>query len=83
MAETYDLPVVMFTGISGVEDENAAFHDGAQAYLRKPFEAEALIRVVDEVLTPRSERPQHVSLMDHLEQAAGRWRDAPARRAVS
>ena len=82
-AETYDLPVVMFTGISGVEDENAAFHNGAQAYLRKPFEAEALIRVVDEVLTPRSERPQHVSLMDHLEQATGRWRDAPTRRAVS
>ena len=81
-AETYDLPVVMFTGISGVEDENSAFHNGAQAYLRKPFEAEALIRVVDEVLTPRSERPQHLTLMEHLEQATGRWRDAPARRAV-
>ncbi|QZD89967.1 response regulator [Qipengyuania aurantiaca] len=82
-AQTYDLPVVMFTGISGVEDEHVAYHNGAQAYLRKPFEAEALIRVVDEVLTPRSERPQHVSLMDHLEQATGRWRDAPTRRAVS
>ena len=82
-AENYDLPVIMFTGISGIEDENAAFHNGAQAYLRKPFEPETLLRQVDEVLTPRSERPRHLSLMDHLEQATGRWRDAPSKRAVS
>jgi two-component system phosphate regulon response regulator PhoB len=82
-AENYDLPVIMFTGISGIEDENAAFHNGAQAYLRKPFEAETLIREVHLVLTPLAERPRHLSLMDHLEQAAGRWRDAPKTRAVS
>ena len=82
-AETYDLPVIMFTGISGVEDENAAFHNGAQAYIRKPFKADVLIREVDEVLAPRAERPRHTSLMDHLEQATGRWRDAPKQRAVS
>ena len=82
-AETYDLPVIMFTGISGVEDENAAFHNGAQAYIRKPFKAHVLIGQVNEVLAPRAERPSHLSLMEHLEQATGRWRDTPKRRAVS
>ena len=82
-AETYDLPVIMFTGISGVEDEHAAFHNGAQAYIRKPFKAHALIGQVNEVLAPRAERPSHLSLVEHLEQATGRWRDAPKRRAVS
>ncbi|MBX7540226.1 response regulator [Qipengyuania sphaerica] len=82
-AENYDLPVIMFTGITGSADENAAFHNGAQAYLRKPFQAETLLREVAEVLDVRSKRPQHLSLMDHLEQATGRWRDAPAKRAVS
>ena len=82
-AETYDLPVIMFTGITGKADENAAFHNGAQAYLRKPFDLEILLQQVREVLTPRAERPSHLSLMDHLEQASGRWRDAPSKRAVS
>lgn len=81
-AETYDLPVIMFTGISGVDDENAAFHNGAQAYLRKPFRPEVLLRQDEEVLAPRAERPRHLSLMEHLEQATGRWRDAPKKRAV-
>ena len=82
-AETYDLPVIMFTGISGKADENAAYHNGAQAYLRKPFDAKSLLREVDEVLMPRASRPAHTSLTEHLEQATGRWRDAPKQRAVS
>ena len=82
-ADHYDLPVIMFTGISGKADENAAYHNGAQAYLRKPFEPAVLLRHVREVLTPLSERPQHLSLMDYLEQASGRWPDAPAKRATS
>ena len=81
-AETYDLPVIMFTGISGVVDEHAAFYNGAQAYLRKPFEPQVLLRQVDEVLLPRAERPAHLTLMEHMEQASGRWRDAPRKRAV-
>jgi two-component system phosphate regulon response regulator PhoB len=82
-AELYDLPVIMFTGITGKEDEHAAFHNGAQAYLRKPFQADVLLREIEEVLAPRAERPQHLNLMDYLEQASGRWRDAPPKRAIS
>lgn len=82
-AENYDLPVIMFTGITGKHDENAAFHNGAQAYLRKPFEAATLLRQVEEVLSARAARPRHLNLMDHLEQATGRWRDAPRRRAIT
>ena len=82
-AENYDLPVIMFTGITGLEDENTAYFNGAQAYLRKPFETDTLLRTVEEILTARSDKPRHRSLVEHLEFAAGRWRDAPARRAVS
>ncbi|EDL48126.1 response regulator [Erythrobacter sp. SD-21] len=82
-AENYDLPVVMFTGVTGAEGENTAYFNGAQAYLRKPFEAEALIRTVEEILQPRSDKPRHRTLVEHLEYATGRWRDAPSRRAVS
>ena len=82
-ADLYDLPVIMFTGISGKQDENAAYHNGAQAYLRKPFTAETLLREIDHLLLARAERPQHLTLMDHLEQATGRWRDAPRKRAIS
>ena len=81
-ADLYDLPVIMFTGISGAADENAAYHNGAQAYIRKPFRAETLLREIDHILTVRARRPQHLDLMDHLEQATGRWRDSASTRAV-
>ena len=81
-ADNYDLPVIMFTGITGREDENRAFHNGAQAYLRKPFQPQALLSEVEQVLAPRAQRPQHKTLTEHLEQATGRWRDAPGKRAV-
>ena len=82
-AELYDLPVIMFTGITGSEDEKVAYHNGAQAYLRKPFEPDGLLREVERVLHSRNKRPQHVTLKDYLAQASGRWPDAPKRRAVS
>lgn len=81
-AETYDLPVIMFTGITGQTDEATAYYSGAQAYIRKPFQAETLLREVEKVLDARAKRPQHLNLMDYLEQATGRWRDAPKKRAV-
>lgn len=81
-ADTYDLPVVMFTGISGEQDENVAYHNGAQAYLRKPFQAATLLRQVDDVLQARARRRGHLSLTEYLEQATGRWHDAPRPRAV-
>lgn len=81
-AEHYDLPVIMFTGISGIEDESAAYYNGAQAYIRKPFDAKFLVHKVASVLRARAQRPRHRSLLEHLEQAAGRWPDAPDERIV-
>ena len=81
-AETYDLPVIMFTGLTGAEDEQHAYYNGAQAFIRKPFNAKMLLHEVNLVLKAGAERPQHRSLSEHLEQAAGRWRDSPEKRIM-
>ncbi len=36
-ATFYDLPVIMFTAMSGEADESRAIYAGAQDYIRKPF----------------------------------------------
>lgn len=71
----YDLPVVMFTAMTGVRDEEQALYNGAQEYIRKPFRPDALVRVVDRILFERESRPQHEDLMTQLEKSAGTWRD--------
>lgn len=81
-AENYDLPVIMFTGLSGAEDENHAYYNGAQGFIRKPFDAKMLLHEVNLVLKARAERPQHRTLIEHLEQKAGRWRDSPEKRVM-
>ena len=73
----YDLPVIMFTGIAGDADEQAARFNGAQAYLRKPFCPELLLREVEALLARRQTAPQHLALEDYLARSAERWRDAP------
>ena len=79
----YDLPVIMFTGISGAEDEAAAYYNGAQDYLRKPFEPRFLLRKVEIVLRSRAERPQHRELREVMEMNAGVRSDrVPVRRAI-
>lgn len=45
----YDLPVVMLTARTGLDDELSGWHRGCDAYVRKPFEPDELERVVDEV----------------------------------
>lgn len=80
--DNYDLPVIMFTGLSGAEDEQHAYYNGAQGFIRKPFDAQMLLHEVNLVLRSREERPQHRTLTEHLEQAAGRWRDSPDRRIM-
>lgn len=71
----YDLPVVMFTAITGEQDEDQAIYAGAQEYIRKPFEPDALVRIVDRVLFEREMRPRHEDLRTKLEKSAGIWRD--------
>ena len=81
----YDLPIIMFTGMSGKQDEATARYHGAQAYVRKPFNNAALVRVVENVLEARAERPQHTDLRDWMKQKAGWYRedeDAGLRRAI-
>ena len=75
----YDLPVIMFTGITGEADEKAARFNGAQAYVRKPFSSSYLLEQVERLLATRAARPQHLALEQYLAQSAGRWRDAPER----
>lgn len=76
----YDLPVIMFTRITGQTDEQAARFNGAQAYVRKPFSSVLLLREVETLLANRGAGPQHLALEDYLARSAGRWRDAPTGR---
>jgi DNA-binding response OmpR family regulator len=46
----YDLPVVMLTARTALEDEVAGFHRGCDAYVRKPFEPTELVEVLEGVL---------------------------------
>ncbi len=61
-AELYDLPVIMFTAMSGDEDVTQAIYAGAQDFLSKPFEAPDLVRRVNRQLALRGNRPRHVDL---------------------
>ena len=66
----YDLPVIMFTAITGAEDEQQALYSGAQDYIRKPFDAKFLTWKVDHVLRTRADRPKHLDLKDMLTRQA-------------
>ncbi|MHA7818773.1 MAG: response regulator [Erythrobacter sp.] len=67
----YDLPVIMFTAMSGEQDESQAIYAGAQDYIRKPFDPKGLTGRVQRVLSRREERPQHTDLKTYLAQSAG------------
>ena len=58
----YDLPVIMFTAISGEADEAQAIYAGAQDFIRKPFDPLWLVRKVQRQLAKREGRPRHVDL---------------------
>lgn len=59
----YDLPVIMFTGMSGAEDEAQAIYAGAQDFLTKPFDPSDLVAKVTRILKRRGDRPRHVDLV--------------------
>lgn len=73
----YDLPIIMFTAMSGEEDENQAIFAGAQDFIRKPFDARALIGSVTRVLAKRAGKPQHMELQEVLARDAGMIHDEP------
>ena len=52
-----DLPVVMLTAKVGEDDHFRAFEHGADAYVTKPFDPEALIATIDKIIaTPPQQR---------------------------
>ena len=78
----YDLPVIMFTAVTGATDEEAARFHGAQDYIRKPFDPKFLIWRVNSVLRSRSER-SHRDLMEEMERMSGQWVEtAEPRRSI-
>jgi len=74
----YDLPVIMFTTIDGLQDERHAFYNGAQDYIRKPVNPKSLVWRVNKTLEARAQRPQHRRLEEWAEfQLHNRKEDGP------
>ncbi|WBY15513.1 response regulator [Erythrobacteraceae bacterium WH01K] len=62
----YDLPVIMFTAMTGAGDEEQARYNGAQDYIRKPFDPKFMLLKVKQVLAARAESPKHLELEKFL-----------------
>lgn len=52
----FDIPVIMLTGVQGVREEQIAYYNGAQDYIRKPFSDKMLTYRVRQVLRSREGR---------------------------
>lgn len=70
-AAFYDLPVIMFTAMSGAEDESQAMYAGAQDFVRKPYDPQGLISRVQRVLANRQDQPRHTDLQTYLAKSSG------------
>ena len=70
-ASLYDLPVIMFTAVSGASDEEQARYNGAQDYIRKPFDEKFMLLKIKQVLASRNEGPKHRDLREFLAQSNG------------
>lgn len=67
----YDLPVIMFTAVAGATDEQQALYQGAQDYIRKPFDPHFFLWRINQVLKTRADRPKHLELEDVLRRSSG------------
>lgn len=65
-ARFYDLPVIMLTSVLGFKEEQIAYYNGAQDYVRKPFEERALAFRVKRLVDSRRNRPAHLSLAQSI-----------------
>ncbi len=82
-ASLYDLPVIMFTALTGIRDEEQAIYAGAQDYIRKPFQPSKIARRIERLIQLRAGRG-HTDLRTYLEQSSG-WAPEPnmaVRRAI-
>ena len=66
----YDLPVIMLTAVLGFKEEQIAYYNGAQDYIRKPFGERALVFRVEKLVDARRTRPAHLSLAQSVGIAA-------------
>lgn len=73
----YDLPVIMFTAMSGAQDEAQAIYAGAQDYIRKPFDPAALTSRIARVLARYDRRPRHLDLRTEVLRGSGQLPDEP------
>ena len=76
-SKLYDLPVIMFTATTGATDEEMARFNGAQDYIRKPFDNKFLTWKVNQALVSRAEQPQHRDLLEVMGQLSSRSTDQP------
>ena len=65
----YDLPVIMFTAMSGEADEDRAMYAGAQDYIRKPFSPLILTGRIERALIKRG--GPHLDLKTRVARDAG------------
>ncbi len=61
-SQLYDLPVIMFTAMTGPADEAQAIYAGAQDFISKPFDPVDLIARVNRLIALRGDRPRHVDI---------------------
>jgi DNA-binding response OmpR family regulator len=50
---TADIPIILLTGLTSMEDEFEGYLAGADAYMTKPFRARELLSTIDQVLNRR------------------------------
>ena len=62
----YDLPIMMFTRMSGETDKDQARFNGANDFISKPFDRKYLLWRVDRLLAARANRPRHLPLPQML-----------------
>ncbi|AWW74476.1 response regulator [Erythrobacter sp. KY5] len=80
----YDLPVIMFTAMSGADDETQAIYAGANDYIRKPFDPRGLTSRIQHILSKRRDQPRHLDLKTYLARNSGLTDEdrQPARRSL-
>lgn len=77
-AEGHDLPVIMMVD---EDDMGSGVPAGVQACVGRQIREDRLVQIVEAHLSSDTGLAAPLSLVDHLENAASRWRDSPLRRA--
>lgn len=57
-ADFCDMPILILTGRSSEKDENLVLYEGADDYMRKPFDADELVARVEALLARKKPAPR-------------------------